>query len=185
MIQIGEKASPTFEEPLELMSDCHRRVEQFLRALILVTEQAQGGALSELQKNEFQTALRYFREAAPNHTADEEVSLFPRMRKLNSEAVAVALKKIEALEADHQVAKKAHETVERLGQKWLSNNELSSPELAELNEELKRLANIYVEHIRVEDDEVFPLAGKILAADALEEIGREMAARREQPFRRS
>ena len=49
-IQIGQKPSPTFQQPLELLSDCHRRIENFLRALVLVTEQAKGGALDERQR---------------------------------------------------------------------------------------------------------------------------------------
>ncbi|MBA4150232.1 MAG: hemerythrin domain-containing protein [Verrucomicrobia bacterium] len=183
MIQIGEKPSPTFAQPLELMSDCHRRVEMFLRALILVSEQAQGGALNKMQRDEFETALRYFREAAPNHTADEEQSLFPRMRKLDTDEVKIALRKIEALEADHQVAKVAHEIVEKLGQRWLALNALTGQEVSELNTELKRLAAIYVDHIRIEDNEVFPLAHKVLSATELNEVGHEMARRRGQPFR--
>src|SRR6185436_17510081 len=103
-IQIGAKPSPTFREPLALLSDCHRRVESFLRALILVTEQAQGGGLNSQQREALETALRYFREAAPKHTADEEESLFPRMREAGA-AAGEALAKIQALEADHQVAR--------------------------------------------------------------------------------
>src|SRR6185436_3871226 len=96
-IQIGQKPSPTFQEPLELLSDCHRRVESFLRALILVAEQARGGELNSQQREALETALRYFREAAPKHTADEEESLFPRMRALSDDATHEALAKIQAL----------------------------------------------------------------------------------------
>ena len=90
-IQIGQKPSPTFAQPLELLSDCHRRVESFLRALILVAEQARGGTLNPIQREGLQTALRYFREAAPKHTADEEESLFPRLRQIEGPAVRTLL----------------------------------------------------------------------------------------------
>jgi len=183
MIQIGEKPSPTFASPLELMSDCHRRVEKFLRALIIVTDQAKGGALTDLQREELQAALRYFREAAPKHTADEEDSLFPRMRKIGSEEIESALKKIEALEADHKTANVSHDIVERLGRKWLTDDRLNDDETGELTRELKKLADIYSDHIRVEDHEVFPIARKALSPAELREIGTEMAERRGQPFR--
>src|ERR1041385_88791 len=117
-IQIGAKPSPTFAEPLELLSDCHRRVESFLRALIIVAEQGRGGQLDARQREGLQTALRYFREAAPKHTADEEESLFPRMRELGDAATREALAKIQALEADHQVARASHDAVDELGTKW-------------------------------------------------------------------
>jgi hemerythrin-like domain-containing protein len=180
MIQIGQKPSPTFQQPLELLSDCHRRVESFLRALVLVAEQAQGGDLNAKQREALETALRYFREAAPKHTADEEESLFPRLRDLNNSAAREALAKIAALETDHQIAKAAHDAVEQLGQKWLTTGRLLSDETPRLIRHLRELATIYERHIAVEDNEIFPLAKTVLDEVALRAIGCEMAARRGQ-----
>jgi hemerythrin-like domain-containing protein len=182
MIQIGQKLSPTFQQPLELLSDCHRRVESFLHALILVTEQARGGELNSQQREALQTALRYFREAAPKHTADEEESLFPRMRQLGGEATREALVKIQALEADHETAKGSHDAVEQLGQKWLADGRLSPDETSHLLEHLRKLGSIYASHIAIEDNEIFPLAAKVLDAEILKDVGREMAGRRGQDF---
>ena len=159
LIQIGQKASPTFQQPLELLSDCHRRVKSFLRALILVAEQARGGKLNPQQREGLVTALRYFREAAPKHTADEEESLFPRMRQLGREAIRDALDKIQALEADHQVARDAHDVVERIGQKWLAIGHLSPEETSCLLDHLRELQSIYRQHLAVEDNEIFPGSG--------------------------
>ena len=184
-IQIGQKASPTFAQPLELLSDCHRRVESFLRALVMVCEQAQGGELNALQREALETALRYFREAAPKHTADEEESLFPRIRGLDDPAVQAALAKIDALEADHQTARIEHEIVESLGGQWLSHGTLAQPETLRLAAALKKLHSIYERHIAVEDNDIFPLAGKLVPREQLAEVGREMARRRGQDPDRS
>jgi hemerythrin-like domain-containing protein len=178
-IQIGQKPSPTFQQPLELLSDCHRRVESFLRALILVAEQARGGELNPQQREALETALRYFREAAPKHTADEEESLFPRMREL---ATREALAKIQALEADHEIAKVGHDAVDQLGQKWLANGRLSADETSRLLNRLHELRSIYERHIAVEDNEIFPLAKQVLNSNTLKDVGREMAGRRGQNF---
>ena len=180
-IQIGQKPSPTFQQPLELLSDCHRRVESFLRALILVAEQARGGELNPQQREALETALRYFREAAPRHTADEEESLFPRMRKLG-DAAREALAKIQALEADHDVAKVGHDAVEQFGQQWLASGQLSADEASRLLNHLRELQSIYERHIAIEDKEIFPLAKEVLDAETLNDVGREMAARRGQNF---
>jgi len=182
MIQIGQKPSPTFQQPLELLSDCHRRVESFLRALILVTEQARGGELNSRQREALETALRYFREAAPKHTADEEESLFPRMRELGDGATREALEKIQALEADHEVAKVSHDAVEQLGQQWLASGRLSADETSLLLKHLRQLQSIYERHIAIEDNEIFPLAKQVLDSKALKDVGREMAERRGQNF---
>jgi hemerythrin-like domain-containing protein len=181
-IQIGQKLSPTFQQPLELLSDCHRRVESFLRALILVGEQARGGELNPQQREALETALRYFREAAPKHTADEEESLFPRMRELGDGATRDALAKIQALEADHQVAKDGHDAVEELGRKWLAAGRLSERDTSHLLAHLHELQLIYERHIAVEDNEIFPLARQVLDAETLTDVGREMAERRGQNF---
>ncbi len=181
-IQIGQKPSPTFHQPLELLSDCHRRVESFLRALILVTEQGHGGELTPQQREALETALRYFREAAPKHTADEEESLFPRMRELAGDAVEDALRKIERLEADHEAASHDHQLVEELGRKWLAQNRLDATETSHMLASLRRLQSIYEKHIAVEDNEIFPLAKKVLDSKTLEDVGREMAERRGQNF---
>ena len=181
-IQIGQKPSPTFQQPLELLSDCHRRVENFLRALIIVAEQACGGELNSQQREALETALRYFREAAPKHTADEEESLFPRMRELGNGAIREALAKIQALEADHEVAKCSHDAVEQLGQKWLASGQLSADETSRLIRHLRELQSIYERHIAVEDHEIFPLAKQVLDSNTLNDVGREMAERRGQNF---
>jgi len=76
-VQIGAPAH-NFSDPTGLLSDCHRRIEMFLRVLegvaLVIDRPLTGESRSALE-----SALRYFREAAPKHTADEEESLFPRL----------------------------------------------------------------------------------------------------------
>ncbi len=79
-VVIGAKPESGFRDPIGLLTDCHRRVERFLSVLVQVGAQTQGGSLTSEQRTALETALRYFRDAAPKHTADEEESLFPRLR---------------------------------------------------------------------------------------------------------
>ena len=123
------------------------------------------------------------RSKAPKHTADEEESLFPRMRKMDSVAASDALEKIKTLEADHETANHGHELVERLGQKWLKENSLLANDVALLSETLATLQQTYSRHINIEDNEIFPLASKILNDQQLANAGREMSARRGQGFK--
>lgn len=57
-IQIGQKPAPTFQQPLELLSDCHRRVESFLRSLIIVAEQARGSDLNPQRRDSDQRSFQ-------------------------------------------------------------------------------------------------------------------------------
>jgi hemerythrin-like domain-containing protein len=177
-IQIGERPSPTFAQPLELLSDCHRRIERFLAVLIRVTMQAGGRSLDEREREAIQVALKYFREAAPKHTADEEESLFPRMK--NSGKCDAALEQLAALEKDHEEANILHAEVDRLATRWLNEDSLSQAVSELLLGSLEKLQTIYQRHIAVEDREIFPIAARELQAGEIQEVGREMAARRGQ-----
>ena len=70
-IVIGAKRESDFTDPIGMLGDCHRRMERFLNVLVRLAEQVHGGALNEDQRGALETALRYFRAAAPKHTADD------------------------------------------------------------------------------------------------------------------
>lgn len=175
---LGARPQSGFDDPLGLLSDCHRRIESFLGVLIRVTDQAAGGELGGEQRTALETALRYFREAAPKHTRDEEESLFPRMREVPDRQVQAALRAMARLERDHAVADTLHEQVDRIGRRWLEEGRLGPRETERLGDLLLRLQKLYQEHISLEDQQVFPLAAKALDASQLSAVGAEMAARR-------
>jgi hemerythrin-like domain-containing protein len=176
-VQIGQKAHH-FGEPLGLLTDCHRRIERFLGNLRAVAESARGNRLDEEQTLALRGALQYFREAAPKHTADEEESLFPRMRQSGGEDVQSVLADLERLEADHERVDELHREVDGLGERWLREGALPAEASDRLRSLLAQLAEIYGAHIRLEDSRVFPIAGRVLDAAAQQAVGREMAARR-------
>ena len=177
-IIIGAKPESNFTDPIGLLTDCHRRIERFLSVLVQVAGQAQGGALSEEQRAAMDTALRYFREAAPKHTADEETTLFPRLRVCGHPDLQVAFARMDSLEQDHVRANLAHAEVDRLGQMWLSSGSLPRGEAERLSGILAELNELYRDHIAVEERELFPAASRVLAQADREAIGAEMAARR-------
>jgi hemerythrin-like domain-containing protein len=178
MIQIGAPLAHDFSNPLGVMSDCHRRIEHFLHLLIVVTEQAHGGSLSAEQRDAMEVALRYFEEAEPKHTADEEESLFPRLRASRHPRAPEALALVDVLAHDHQVAQMLHARVGGLAHRWLADGRLPTAAARELAEHLDALAAIYRTHIPVEDGELLPLARSILDASDTATLGHEMAARR-------
>lgn len=73
-VQIGAKAHD-FSDPTGLLSDCHRRIEMFLGSLQQVAELIDS-PLNSGTRSSLESALKYFHEAAPKHTQDEEESLF-------------------------------------------------------------------------------------------------------------
>jgi hemerythrin-like domain-containing protein len=177
MIQIGAKKASNFRDPIGLLTDCHRRVERFLSMLTQVAAQAHGGPLPAEHQTALEKALRYFREAAPKHTADEEESLFPRLRALNRPGMKQVLAEVDNLEHDHADAQISHAEVDRLGQGWLASGSLPPDDVARLSKLLTGLAELYRTHIQIEERDVFPIAALLNAAER-DAIGAEMAARR-------
>jgi len=175
-VQIGQKKESDFSYPLGLLSDCHRRIERFLDVLIQICKKRNGGTIPADERSSLETALIYFRNSAPRHTADEEESLFPRMRA--SEAAQAALDCLAQIEGDHEKAAHDHEIVDSLGTKWLSDGTISTIDARDMTLALTRLSTLYARHIAIEDTEVFPLAGRILNSVELAGVGEEMARRR-------
>lgn len=176
-VVIGAKPESSFTDPVGLLSDCHRRIERFLSVLVAIAG-THGGPLTGEQRTSLETALRYFREAAPKHTADEELSLFPRLRSLDQPEVKAVLTRIDALERDHARAVQMHEEVDRLGREWLLSGSLPPAGAERLSLLLGELTSLHREHIAVEDRELFPVAAVALGKEQREAIGREMEARR-------
>jgi len=176
-VQIGQTAA-SFTNPLALLNDCHRRIERFLGILLRIADRDWRTALSAEERSALETALDYFQDAAPNHTADEEESLFPRLVEHATTEYPMALALIAELEAGHDDADSAHQDIDRLGREWLRNGTLPASDSARLLRLLRDLESFYRRHIAAEDTELFPLAGRMLEPEELAEVGREMRARR-------
>jgi hemerythrin-like domain-containing protein len=179
-VKLGARPEHGFNEPLGLLGDCHRRIENFLEMIIRVVERSDGGrrALAPDERDALKAALRYFEVAAPRHTQDEEQSLFPRLRESDSPDAHAALARIESLEDDHRHADVMHQEVDHIGRRWLEGAVLSQVDAEQLHRLLVDLRDLYARHIVLEDNELFPLAARVLDASTLTQIGAEMAQRR-------
>jgi hemerythrin-like domain-containing protein len=177
---LGRGPDHGFDEPLGLLSDCHRRIEMFLELLQRVAGEHGGRPLGGGAAKAVRNAQRYFAKAAPKHTADEEESLFPRLRAA-AEAGGRDCGAIARLEGDHARADELHARVDGLLEAWLTEGSLTPERAGALAAMLAELRELYREHIHIEEAEVFPLAGTLLTAAELSEVGSEMRARRGLP----
>jgi hemerythrin-like domain-containing protein len=175
-VQIGAKLS-NFSDPMGLMSDCHRRIEIFLNTLKAAADFA-GRQLSEDERRALDAALRYFREAAPKHSADEEESLFPRLRFVTAPEVGMVLAEMSHLEQQHHWAAPLHAKVDRLGQQWLLDRQLAGEQAQIFHAAIGELNSMYRTHIEYEDGVLFPLANRVLSPSQKAEMAQEMAKRR-------
>lgn len=174
-VQIGAKPDSGFDDPIGMLTDCHRRIEHFIRVLAQVAQRAQGRALTCEEWTAVEGAVRYFRESGPRHNHDEEDSVFPRLRKLGTAQLQAEM---ERLENEHEEATALHEETVRLYATWRADHGLPPGEEARLLAATQRLQQLYEEHIRIEEQRVFPHATQELDAATLATIGREFKERR-------
>jgi hemerythrin-like domain-containing protein len=148
-------------------------------ASVLAKVAATGGrALSEPERDALEAALKYFREAAPKHTEDEEDSLFPRLRAAADGGAEGVAKVILALQQDHERAAVLHTEAEGLGTRWLASGCLDAEQAQRFAQVTGELLEMYRSHIALEETEAFPAARRLLSEAELRGVGREMAARR-------
>ena len=179
-IQLGKTAEGDYTNPIGLLGDCHRRIERFLDTLSRLVKS--NSELDDDRRKALVSSLKYFREAAPRHTADEEESLFPRLRGSASAEAQSELNRIDTLHAEHIVVDALHKRVEEIGQRWLSQGSLSGDDLSQIRQALQQLSVIYQQHILLEESTIFTLASRVLNKEQVESIGREMASRRGLDF---
>ena len=166
----ADSPAPDFGDPLGMLKACHRRIERQLATLDRLQRHLPEHGCDDDARAAARAILKYFDSAAPNHHADEEASLFPR---LAAAAPGQAPPLIAALERDH----------ESLTAGWRRLR----PQLAGIvagvrgtlsAKEVETVRAAYDAHIAREEGELIPLAAQVLDAGALASIGHEMAARR-------
>jgi hemerythrin-like domain-containing protein len=102
--------------------------------------------------------VRFYHDHLVPHFAAEEQALFPVMR----EHVLESAKMIDTLLHQHKDIRERVKSLEKLQQ-------------ASLEDRLKDFGDLLDRHIRIEEDELFPLFEKSVPKDIAEDVGREIA----------
>lgn len=167
---LGDRESPSFDDPVGLLRACHLRIGRQLVTLERLARHLPLAGADESARKAAGSLLRYFDNAAPNHHADEAASVFPRLLARTASARDALI----ALENEH----------DRLETCWRRLRPLiagvASGQRANLPPGLAHaFASLHAEHLRREDELLLPLCADWLTREDLESIGREMAARRD------
>lgn len=166
-------AAVGFDTPFEMLSACHERVLRSLALLGRLQDYLRGHPCDDSARQAARDVLRYFDIAAPLHHEDEELHVFPPLLERGSAAAVAAVRR---LQQDH----------EAMSANWRAARALLLA-LAEGAQEafgaqdeavLERFASVYAEHIRIEEEEVYPAARALLAPGVVQAMGTEMRRRR-------
>src|SRR6516164_4938144 len=93
-----------FDEPLEMLLACHRRIEKQLETLKRLGAHLASEGVDPEASAAAQSVLRYFGKSAVDHHHDEEHDVFPLLEKrMGSSGDALRFRALRAkLEADHR-----------------------------------------------------------------------------------
>lgn len=163
-----------FDQPFEMLSACHERVQRTLDLLQRLQTYLQEHGVDDSARQAARDVLRYFDVAAPLHHEDEERHIFPPLLQPGVDAATQAV--VRQLQHDH-TAMSACWAQARQPLLALAGGEIDSFLIAE-QALLMRFAALYDEHIRHEEDHIYPAARAAADDRTQQAMGREMAARR-------
>ncbi|WP_017941594.1 MULTISPECIES: hemerythrin domain-containing protein [unclassified Thioalkalivibrio] len=164
---------PGFQQPIELLRACHRRILNSLDILErLPAHLAEKGA-DEEARTAAQRVLNYFHEAAPNHHADEDQDLFPVLRQHcgHPESHPQLCEWLDRLTAEHDEIETGWDRLEPALES-IAHGKVTDLTGAEAWIRQYRI------HLDLEERAVLPFAEHLLGPDERRTIGAAMAARR-------
>lgn len=164
-----------FDEPLEMLLGCHRRIEKQLETLKRLRAHIEAHGVDAEASIAAQNILKYFRQAAPNHLEDEERDVLPMLeRRIGDDAEADRFRAFrESLESEHRLLES---TWSRLRKPLEGISEGLTRTLQA--DDVKAFVDAYQRHISAEEATLKDLVDRWLDEGDRRMLGRAMAARR-------
>lgn len=162
-----------FDTPFEMLAACHERVLRSLALLQKLQDYLHGHPCDDSARQAARDVLRYFDIAAPLHHEDEELHVFPPLIERGTADVQAAVR---CLQQDHEAMSANWHAARALLQALAEGAQDSFS--AEDGAVLARFVSLYAEHIRVEEEVVYPAARALLSPELVQAMGAEMRRRR-------
>jgi len=170
----GPAAAPGPDDPLALLSACHGRIARQCATLARLAAHLPAHGSDAAAQTAATSVRRYFDTAAAHHHEDEEEDLFPALIDSMAGSDAVCLHAlVDGLMADHRHLAGLWEPLRE------TLSEIAAGRPAQLPaQQVQAFTEAYNAHIRREEDELLPMAARLIPDDALAAIGQAMKARR-------
>lgn len=172
--ELSAGRAPTFDQPFEMMTACHERLQRMLGLLGKLAGHMASHGADEQARQAARDVMRYFDKAAPQHHRDEELHVFPPLLAQGEPATAAVVGK---LQAEHlRMDEQWHEVRAVLAAiAQGSASVITGGQQAALD----AFAALYAGHLAAEEEIAYPAARALLDAPAVAAMGREMQARRD------
>jgi hemerythrin-like domain-containing protein len=156
-----------------MLSARHQRIESQCRTLLRLVPHLERVGFDEEARSAAVAVMRYFDVAALQQHADEEDDLFPALLESMAGSDPVCLRELtQLLAAEHR----------ELESRWRRLRAVLSALVAGEERTLDRadieaFAELYARHIEREEQELLPMAQRLLGDAELDAVGRAMRAR--------
>lgn len=170
----GPAPAPSADDPLALLSACHGRIARQCATLARLAAHLPAHGSDEAAQTAAASVSRYFETAAAHHHDDEEADLFPALIESMAGSDAGCLHAlVHGLIAEHR----------HLAALWAPLRQalarIAAGQPADLPaQQVRAFTDAYAAHIQREEDELLPMAARLIPDDALAAIGQAMRARR-------
>lgn len=164
----------SFEAPLEMLLACHGRIRSQCATLLRIRSHVAAEGADASARTAARNVIRYFDTSAHHHHEDEERDLFPALLESMAGSDPVCIRELtSALADDHR----------RLDELWggvrtwlvaVHGGKAPPPDDAAI----EGFVELYERHAVREENELFPMAERLLGEAELERIGRAMRIRR-------
>jgi hemerythrin-like domain-containing protein len=169
-------AAASWEQPFDMLRACHGRVHRMLALLGKLQAHVVVHGVDAQATQAAQDVMRCFDLAAPLHHQDEELHIFPAAhRSGDPRAIAAVIR----LGVEHQTMEADWMQLRAELQTLLAEIAPTPlPPAWQTDQLVQTFCARYAEHIRIEEQIVYPCVERILTPHDAQTMGREMAARR-------
>lgn len=164
-----------FDDPLEMLLGCHRRIEKQLETLRRLRAHVEEKGVDAEASSAAESVLRYFGKAAAHHHDDEERDLFPLLeQRIDDPGERARFQHFrDGLLADHRVLEAAWQRIRKPLEGIAEGLVRPLPPA-----DVQAFVDGYTRHILTEDDTLREYFDRWLGDDDRQALGRSMAARR-------
>lgn len=169
--------SASTEAPLEMLAACHIRIRRQCETLVRLAKHLSEKPTDDDARAAASRVLRYFDTSAQDHHADEEQDLFPALLTAMAGSDAVCIRALtERLEAEHRLLEADWRRLRPLLEAIAEGKNVPLP-----IELVASYSDAYARHMQMEEDELLPMAARLLSDADIAAIGRAMRTRRGIP----
>lgn len=170
----GPAPAPGADDPLALLSACHGRIARQCATLTRLAAHLPQHGSDATAQTAAASVSRYFETAAAHHHEDEEQDLFPALIESMAGSDAGCLRAlVQGLMDEHRRLERLWAPLRQTLAQVAAGRPASLPP-----EQVQAFTQAYAAHIQREEDELLPMAARLVSDDVLMAIGHAMRARR-------